>query len=603
MKTVYLKVDEEYVDGAGKIAGAKGSNRSTDILVEFSPDWEVLSKYATTRDAKGLHPETTVLGLDKREPIGEEGEGRYAYRFSLTSNAMCEEGQMSVTFTGYEIEGGNETSTVINTALAKLRVLPSDYAEMDDGSVTPTIAQQLQAEIDAIEAEYSELPERVAEAEGYANASHASATESKSYAVGGTESRAGEDTDNSKYYSEQSGYASAESTQKANDSSSSATLSTSYAVGGTQTREGEDTDNAKYYMQQAQAAASTFVPIDSLDSTSTTQPLSANQGRVLDGKITDITSSKGMANGIASLDSTGKLPYSQLPESAMEYKGTWNANTNTPTLTQGVGTNGDFYVVSVAGTWDSTDFAVGDRLLFDENQGTTGLWVRLTAGEVQSVNGQTGVVNLGAGNIPFNNTGTTISSTDTEAAIKEVYLNAGTKVITTTMADYLAHKSEYDATGNMYEISDAGVANTAGNVSFDDTLAQIGKNNVQGAIEKNSADISTISSNLSGQDYVELITSGQSYSAAIDTLFSMININKIQPGKSCLLVNNEIHPVMQVSSTLMIASHTYVNYSNKLVTDTFTFYISGSKFVNKTDNDVYDNSSTASTGVTLRFIY
>ena len=90
MKTVYLKVDEEYVDGAGKIAGAKGSNRSTDILVEFSPDWEALSKYATTRDAKGLHPETTVLGLDKREPIGEEGEE------SRTAQDEDEEGRRGV---------------------------------------------------------------------------------------------------------------------------------------------------------------------------------------------------------------------------------------------------------------------------------------------------------------------------------------------------------------------------------------------------------------------------------------------------------------------------------------------------------------------------
>ena len=37
---------------------------------------------------------------------------------------------------------------------------------------------------------------------------------------------------------------------------------------------------------------------------------------------------------------------------ALNYKGTWNANTNTPTLTSGVGTKGDYYVVSVAGTTD-----------------------------------------------------------------------------------------------------------------------------------------------------------------------------------------------------------------------------------------------------------
>lgn len=90
----------------------------------------------------------------------------------------------------------------------------------------------------------------------------------------------------------------------------------------------------------------------------------------------------GTANGIASLDENGRVPYSQLPESAMEFKGTWNASTNTPTLVHGVGTNGDFYVVSVGGTWDGMTFAEGDRILFD---GTSTSWIRLAKG-VENVN-------------------------------------------------------------------------------------------------------------------------------------------------------------------------------------------------------------------------
>lgn len=35
---------------------------------------------------------------------------------------------------------------------------------------------------------------------------------------------------------------------------------------------------------------------------------------------------------------------------ALNYKGTWNASTNSPALTSGVGTKGDYYVVSVAGS-------------------------------------------------------------------------------------------------------------------------------------------------------------------------------------------------------------------------------------------------------------
>ena len=66
---------------------------------------------------------------------------------------------------------------------------------------------------------------------------------------------------------------------------------------------------------------------------------------------------KGALNGVATLDGGGKIPVSQLPSSVMEYKGAWNASTNTPTLIDGTGDNGDVYKCSVAGT---QDFGSGD---------------------------------------------------------------------------------------------------------------------------------------------------------------------------------------------------------------------------------------------------
>lgn len=72
---------------------------------------------------------------------------------------------------------------------------------------------------------------------------------------------------------------------------------------------------------------------------------------------------------------------------ALNYKGTWDAATNTPTLTSGVGTKGDYYVVSVAGTTDldGNDFwGVGDWAVFN---GT--VWQRVEGGseaDVDSVN-------------------------------------------------------------------------------------------------------------------------------------------------------------------------------------------------------------------------
>lgn len=116
-------------------------------------------------------------------------------------------------------------------------------------------------------------------------------------------------------------------------------------------------------------------------------------------------SDKGAANGVASLDSSSKIPIDQLPLTAMIYKGTWNANTNTPTLADGTGTNGWFYRVATAGTQNlgsgSITFSVGDGVIYNGS-----IWQRSgTSESVTSVAGKTGVVTLtssdvGLGNVP-----------------------------------------------------------------------------------------------------------------------------------------------------------------------------------------------------------
>ena len=88
------------------------------------------------------------------------------------------------------------------------------------------------------------------------------------------------------------------------------------------------------------------------------------------GQMYDIQDAgRGLPNGVATLDLNGRVPYSQLPESAVEFKGYWNAATNTPTLVDGTGTKGDMYYVDVAGTRDlgsgTQRFYVGDRVLYD----------------------------------------------------------------------------------------------------------------------------------------------------------------------------------------------------------------------------------------------
>ena len=137
-------------------------------------------------------------------------------------------------------------------------------------------------------------------------------------------------------------------------------------------------------------------------------------------KVNDIVSNliatlighKGTANGFATLDENGRIPYSQLPESAMEYKGQWNAETNTPTLADGTGTKGDFYIVSVAGTQNlgsgNIQFFVNDRIIYDGS-----VWSHLSAGDVKTVNSvlpTNGNIALTGENIPVSATNATLLS-------------------------------------------------------------------------------------------------------------------------------------------------------------------------------------------------
>ena len=76
------------------------------------------------------------------------------------------------------------------------------------------------------------------------------------------------------------------------------------------------------------------------------------------------TSEKGAASGYAPLDASQKVPTANLPDSlvgAVVYKGTWNANTDTPALPPPDGSNnGHYYIVSDAGTYSGITYAVGD---------------------------------------------------------------------------------------------------------------------------------------------------------------------------------------------------------------------------------------------------
>ena len=154
--------------------------------------------------------------------------------------------------------------------------------------------------------------------------------------------------------------------------------------------------------------AATTIPNTDVTGLGTMSTQNSNNISVTGGSMSGVTISdyvatatKGVANGVASLDGSGTVPVSQLPAAvlgALSYQGTWNATTNTPTLTSSTGTKGYYYVVSVAGTTNLngiTDWQVGDWAVYN---GTA--WQKIdNTDAVTSVNGYTGTVVLTAADV------------------------------------------------------------------------------------------------------------------------------------------------------------------------------------------------------------
>lgn len=92
---------------------------------------------------------------------------------------------------------------------------------------------------------------------------------------------------------------------------------------------------------------------------------------------------------------------------ALNYQGTWNASTNSPTLVSSVGTKGDYYVVSVAGSTNlngTTLWGVGDWAVFN---GST--WQKVDGGDTTNITSL--IVTSLTGYMYANNTSNVTAST------------------------------------------------------------------------------------------------------------------------------------------------------------------------------------------------
>lgn len=173
---------------------------------------------------------------------------------------------------------------------------------------------------------------------------------------------------------------------------------------------------------------------------------------------------------------------------ALVYQGTWNANTNTPTLVSSTGTAGFFYIVSVAGTTSldgTASWKVGDLVIFEGAK-----WQRVDGGAYLSpannlsdvASASTSRTNLGLGSAAVENTtaiitdngggGLTIGSGQvTGAMIATSAALAGSPTTTTQAAADSSTKIATTAYADTSSANAAAQSNAGDEVSFRTTAA------------------------------------------------------------------------------------------------------------------------------------
>lgn len=145
-RVIPLQVTDEYVRGAGVPVGAAGSHDDVALRLAFGPMWAGTARSIVWRDANGEHPTITALTTD----MLAEGESE-VYLVPIPAEPKRFAGQMVMTIKGATVSGGTETTATL-TATARFTVMESEWSEDAEtgGDITPTQAEQFQAEIDSI---------------------------------------------------------------------------------------------------------------------------------------------------------------------------------------------------------------------------------------------------------------------------------------------------------------------------------------------------------------------------------------------------------------------------------------------------------------------
>lgn len=204
-RIIECQVTDEYVRGDRMVVGAAGSHNDVALRLAFNPMWAGTARSIVWKDALGGNPIVTVLGTDLLVPGETE-----VYIVPIPAEPKAYAGDMSMTIKGAVVDGDKVTSATL-TARAFFTVMESDWDEdaEDTQDITPTQAEQLQAQLEVIKDDIA----KVAKVEETAGQYAADAAESAK-AAGNSASSA----ENSASLASLSAQGAAGSATKANDS-------------------------------------------------------------------------------------------------------------------------------------------------------------------------------------------------------------------------------------------------------------------------------------------------------------------------------------------------------------------------------------------------
>jgi hypothetical protein len=199
---------------------------------------------------------------------------------------------------------------------------------------------------------------------------------------------------------------------------------------------------------------------------------------------------------------------------AINYKGTWNASTNDPTLVSSVGTKGDYYVVSTAGSTNlngTTLWGVGDWAVFNGS-----IWQKVDGGDTSAVTSLT-VTSLTGYMYANNSSPVTASLTIPNSGLANNSSTIGNTVV--TLGSTVTSLGNLTL-ANVTIVSGRANLNSA-NISYSGISSNVGSLSVGGPLS--NTDIGLISSfvgNASTYSYVAIqnSNSGNSSYASISTI-------------------------------------------------------------------------------------